>query len=68
MGCFILVALAMAGCRRPKPSEVGEQSIRDAQPMALMQASGHASQISPHVVPEAAKGGIIQSAPSRVRK
>ena len=64
----VLIGLATLGaCRQATPAEVGAQSIRDAQPTALMAASGRASAVSPDVVPEAAKGGAIQQAPSRIR-
>jgi hypothetical protein len=64
----ILVALAILGGRRQAtPAEVGEQSTRDAQGMAIMAASRTAAAASPDVVPEASKRGAVQQAPSRLR-
>jgi hypothetical protein len=64
----LLVALAiLSSCRQATPAEVGEQSVRDAQGIAVMQASEHASEVIPTVVPESAKGGAIQQAPSRIQ-
>ena len=63
----VLIAFAALGaCRQATPAEVGAQSIRDAQPMALIAASERASAVSPNVVPESAKGGAIQQAPSHI--
>ncbi len=64
----ILIAFAaIAACRQATPAEVGEQSVRDAQGLAVIRTSEHASEISPATVPEASKGGAIQQAPSRIR-
>ena len=67
MRVTILLALAaLASCRQATPAEVGAQSIRDAQPMAIMAASERAAAVSSNSVPEASKGGAIQQAPSHL--
>lgn len=64
---ILLAVLALSSCRQATPAEVGEQSIRDAQPMAIMAASQRAAAVSPSSVPEASKGGAVQQAPSHLQ-
>jgi hypothetical protein len=60
---IVIVFVALVGCRQATATEVGQQSRRDAQGMAIMQASAYAATKSPDHMPEASKGGALQQPP-----
>lgn len=67
MRWFVIIAggvfVALAGCKRAQPSDVGEQARKDAGAQAMSMASERAYQANPTRVPPSAMGTPVRLAP-----